>query len=185
MAQNAFEERLNRLAQSHGVRAEAQIEQAAANRGRTPEWVRNLRYPGSVVGACALGILSVALSRYCMFHINGVPDPNGDPDMTMIVDGALAFAIAFVLRMAFLMTDKVHLISKTVGIWIALTTMHNLVHDFPDLWSAAFSPEWVEITTYMTEPRTLYIRGFSFELSGMLSSSADEPAKPEIKINRF
>ncbi|MEL7093335.1 MAG: hypothetical protein AAFN94_16525 [Pseudomonadota bacterium] len=185
MSQDVFGERLSRLAETHTIRVETQTQQAAAKQGRTPQWLRNLGYPASIVGACLLGILAVALSRYCMFHITGVPDPNGDPDMTMIVDGALAFAIAFVLRMMFWMTDKVHLIAKTVGIWIALITMHNLVHDFPAVWSAAFSPEWVEITTRMTEPRTLYFRGLSFELAGMLSAESSAPAKPEIKINRF
>lgn len=183
--QDAFAERLARLGAEHAVRADVQTQKAHATRGPRPDWVTNLGYPASVIGACALGLLSVVLSRYCMFHINGVPDPDADPDLTMIVDGALAFAIAFVLRMAFHMSDKVHLAAKTVGIWIALTCMHNLVHDYPGVWAAAFSDQWVQRTTDMTEPRSFYIRGYSFELSGSMASEPESTDKPEVKINRF
>ena len=183
--QDAFSERLARLGAEHSARADMQTQQAKAAQGSRPEWVTNLAYPGSIVGACILGLLSVVISRYCMFHITGAPDPDADPDLTMIVDGALAFGIAFVLRMAFMMTDKVHLASKTVGIWIALTCMHNLVHDYPGLWSTAFSEEWVERTTEMTEPRSFYFRGYSFLFSGAMSAQETNPDKPEVKINRY
>ena len=183
--QDVFAERLARLGAEHGIRAEIQTQKVRTAHGSRPEWVTNLGYPASIVGACILGIIAVALSRYCMFVINGVPDPNADPDMTMIIDGALAFAIGFALRMAFLMTDKVHLAAKTVGIWIALTCMHNLVHEFPAPWSHAFSEEWVSRTTQMTEPRSFYVRGFSFTLDGPMAADAAESEKPQVKINRF
>lgn len=185
MGQDVFAERLARLGAEHGQRAAVQAQQAQAARGSRPEWVSNLGYPASIVGACILGVIAVVLSRYAMFHINGAPDPGADADLTMIIDGALAFGIAFVLRMAFYMTDKIHLAAKTVGIWIALTLMHNLVHDFPGLWSTAFSEEWVERTTEMTEPRSFYFRGYSFEFAGAMSADAGTTEKPEIKINRF
>ncbi|WP_299684670.1 hypothetical protein [uncultured Tateyamaria sp.] len=185
MGQDVFAERLARLGAEHGQRAELQTQKAQAARGTRPEWVTNLGYPASIVGACFLGLLAVVLARYCMFHINGAPDPGADADLTMIIDGALAFGIAFVLRMAFYMSDKVHLAAKTVGIWIALTCMHNLVHDYPDLWAAAFSEDWVERTTEMTEPRSFYFRGYSFEFSGAIAAEPAATDKPEIKINRF
>ena len=183
--QDAFAERLARLGAEHTVRAAAQTQKAHAARGSRPDWVTNLGYPASIVGACILGLLSVILARYCMFHINGAPDPEANPDLIMIIDGALAFAIAIILRMAFYMSDKVHLAAKTVGIWIALTCMHNLVHDYPGLWASAFSEPWVERTTEMTEPRSFYFRGYSFAFSGAIAQEATTPDKPEIKINRF
>lgn len=185
MGQDVFADRLERLGAKHEQRTVAQTQQAQATKGTRPEWVTNLGYPASIVGACILGLISVVLARYCMFHINGAPDPGADADLTMIIDGALAFGIAFVLRMAFYMSDKVHLAAKTVGIWIALTCMHNLVHDFPGVWATAFSDEWVERTTEMTEPRSFFFRGYSFELGGKMAADAGGSDKPEVKINRF
>ena len=185
MGQDVFAERLARLGAEHGQRAEVQTQQAQAARGPRPDWVTNLGYPISVLGACVLGLIAVVLARYGMYVIGGEPDPLADPDLTMVIDGALAFGIAFVLRMAFHMTDKVHLAAKTVGIWIALTCMHNLVHDYPALWAMGFSEAWVERTTSMTEPRSFYVRGYSFEFGGLMAEDADKPDKPEIKINRF
>ena len=185
--QDVFAERLARLDQTHSQRAQTQTATAQAQRGNRPDWVSNLGYPASIIGACLLGLLTVVMSRYVMFHLNGAPDPNADADMTMLIDGGLALAIAFVLRSAFHLTTKEHLAAKTVGIWIALTCMHNLVHAYPTVWSNAFSPEWVTRTTDMTEPRSFFFRGMSFKINGGTTEAADgaSPAKPEIKINRY
>lgn len=185
--QDVFAERLARLDQTHSQRMQAQTATAQAQRGSRPEWVSNLGYPASIVGACLLGLITVVMSRYVMFHLNGAPDPDADADMTMLIDGGLAFGIAFVLRNAFHMTAKEHLLAKTVGIWIALTCMHNLVHAYPTVWSHAFSPEWVTRTTDMTEPRSFFFRGMTFRIDGgETDAPEDTPAgKPEIKINRY
>ncbi|WP_299139895.1 hypothetical protein [uncultured Tateyamaria sp.] len=189
--QDIFAERLARLNDTHGHRQKQQTATARAARGRTPDWVRNMVYPGSLVGACFVGILTVILSRYVMFHMNGAPDPDGDADLTMLMDGGLALAIAFVLRNALNMSSKEHLACKTAGIWIALTCMHNLVHAYPMTWANAFSPEWVERTVEMTEPKSIFFRGMSFTLDDKAPEA--EPvntdpsiptSKPEIKINR-
>ncbi|WP_299650870.1 hypothetical protein [uncultured Tateyamaria sp.] len=194
---DVFAARLARLNETHTQHQTRQSEAAAAARGRTPDWVRNLAYPGSIVGALFVGIFTVVLSRYAMFHVNGAPDPNVDPDLTMLMDGGLAIAIAFVLRSALNLTTKEHLAAKTVGIWVALTCMHNLVHAYPGVWTVAFSPEWVDRTTSITEPRSFYVRGFtfSFDDTGNASDSdatVSDPeqmptttGKTEIKINRY
>lgn len=192
---DAFAERLARLNETHAERQAYQNAAAQAERGRVPDWMRNMVYPGSIVGALVVGILTVVVSRYAMFHIHGAPDPNADPDMTMLMDGGLALAIAFVLRSALHLKAKEHLAAKTVGIWVGLTCMHNLVHAYPAMWAAAFSPEWVEQTTTITEPRSLYVRGFTFHLGEQETTPNDAVAdaddasvptgKPEIKINRY
>ncbi|WP_299600860.1 hypothetical protein [uncultured Tateyamaria sp.] len=190
---DVFAARLARLNETHAEHEARQSASAKAARGRVPDWARNLVYPGSIVGALVVGVFTVVLSRYAMFHANGAPDPNADADLTMIMDGGLALAIAFVLRSALHLTAKEHLAAKTAGIWIALTCMHNLVHAYPNVWATAFSPEWVERTTYMTEPRSFYVRGFTFSFDdmggarnddGSTNSEGPSTSKPEIKINR-
>ena len=189
MSQDAFAARLARLDGTHSQIKEQQQAAAKAARGPTPEWVRNMGYPGSLAGAFLIGILTGVLSRYVMFHLNGVPDPDADADLTMLIDGGLAAARAFVIRSALNMTSKEHLACKAAGIWIALTCMHNAVHAFPITWSNAFSPEWVERTVDMTEPRSFYISGVSFTLDAKAKPddeySTSAPGTSEIKINRY
>ncbi|WP_299047931.1 hypothetical protein [uncultured Tateyamaria sp.] len=193
--QDIFAERLARLNETHAERDARQRAAAQVARGHTPDWVRNMVYPGSIVGALVVGILTVVLSRYALFHVNGAPDPNADADMTMLMDGGLALAIAFVLRSALNLKAKEHLAAKTVGIWVALTCMHNLVHAYPSAWAVAFSPEWVDRTTEMTDPKSFYVRGFTFHIGDPEAAPSDTVAeagveavpsgKPEIKINRY
>lgn len=182
--QDAFADRLNRLGETHTQRKDAQTAQAKATQGPRPEWVDNLGYPASIVGACLVGLLTVVASRYIIFHMNGAPNPGDDPDITMIIDGALAFGLAFMLRTALHMKLKEHLAAKTVGIWIALTCMHNLVHAYPAVWAKGFSPAWVASVTEMTEPKSFFIRGMSFKINGKAGSDDQDTGKPEIKINR-
>ena len=192
MAQDVFAARLERL---HNKHSQIDLErQAAAKsmRGRYPEWVSNLGYPGSLLAAGIIGLFTVVMSRYAMFHINGVPGEDADADITMLMDGALAAAIAFVIRNALNMNCKEHLAFKAAGIWIALTCMHNLVHAYPKVWEIAFSPEWVQYTTELTEPKSIYISGMSFLIGGEQDDTSpfDERAtpaagSPKIKINRY
>ncbi|WP_299728504.1 hypothetical protein [uncultured Tateyamaria sp.] len=188
MSQDVFAARLERLNGKHAQHAQSIKAEAQAQRGPMPEWVRNIGYPGSLVAACLIGVLTVLLSRYVMFHLNGVPDPEADADMTMLIDGGLAAALAFVIRSALNMTSKEHLACKAAGIWIALTCMHNAVHAYPAIWATTFSPEWVERTTEMTKPRSFYISGMSFEIGGAKDATTPQdgpaPAGKEIKINR-
>ena len=189
MSQDVFAARLARLDGAQTQLKDSQKVAAQTARGRVPEWVRNMGYPGSLVGAFLIGILTVLLSRYVMFHLNGVPDPDADADMTMLIDGGLAAVLAFMIRSALNMTSKEHLACKAAGIWIALTGMHNAVHAFPTVWATAFSPEWVERTTEMTEPRSFYISGVSFVIGdkdeGDGASDVPTSRSKEIKINRF
>ena len=70
--------------------------------------------------------------------------------------------------------------------------MHNLVHAYPKVWEIAFSPEWVQYTTELTEPKSFYISGMSFLFGGEQADTSpfDERAtpaagSPKIKINRY
>lgn len=186
MSQDVFAARLARLDGAQSVQKEQTAQATHAPRSRFPEWVHNMGYPGSLLAAVLIGIMTVVLSRYVMFHLNGVPDPDADADITMLMDGALAMGVAFVIRNALNMTSKEHLACKAAGIWIALTCMHNLVHAYPAVWAAGYSPEWVERTTQMTKPRSFYISGISFEIGGGQGAARDSGSgAKEIKINRY
>ncbi|MEP2892131.1 hypothetical protein [Tateyamaria sp.] len=188
MSQDVFAARLARLNSAHDQLKEEQVIAAQAERGFFPEWVHNLGYPGSMLLAGVIGFLTVLMSRYVVFHLNGVPGADADADLTMLIDGALAAVIAFVLRTALKMESKEHLACKAAGIWIGLTGMHNLVHAYPTIWENAFSPEWVEYTTELTEPKSFYVAGMSFVIGGSSGNNEDADdlaGQPqEIIINR-
>ncbi len=165
----AFQERLARL--GHAPDRPAAVMQAApAPRQRPSEpvklndWRENIKYPLSFVGAFLIGMVSVFIARFVRFHTTGggLTDELGG-ELFLILDGAMALAIGFALRMAFNIHGKEHVMAKTAGILALGTTMHNLVHMQPELWAAMFSPEWVEEVTYFTDPNTIIFRGYSFE----------------------
>ena len=168
MGQADFQARIERL----GMQGEAEAAAAlAAPRRRNPkdiddgsDWRVNIRYPLSFVGAFALGMLSVVLSRMASSNMVGTPDPNGDLEMLFIGEGVLAFLIAFFLRMAFSMSSKELMAAKAIGVFVMLCTMHNLVHMAPGLWAIINTPDWVEFVLMTTEPNSILFRGITFTL---------------------
>lgn len=153
-----FVERLVRLDQNLSRRKRLMM-------GRTviPRWTVDLGRVASIVGAGVIGVLAVPLSRYAMFHSQGLGNSDANPELVMAIDGVFAFCIAFFLvRMVLSVSCMSHMMAQVAGIWIALTTMHNFVHSHPEFWAQAFSPEWVERIIRTTEPGTLYLLGTGF-----------------------
>lgn len=153
-----FVERLVRLDQGYSRR-----NRLLTMRGPVPRWTLDLGRVASIIGAGIIGILSVPLSRYAMFHSQGLGNSNANPELVMAIDGVFAFCIAFFLvRMVLSVSCMAHMMAQVAGIWIALTTMHNFVHAYPEFWTQAFSAEWVERMIRTTDPGTLYLLGTGF-----------------------
>lgn len=153
-----FVERLVRLDQNHSRRSKLMH-----NRSVIPRWTVDLGRVATIFGAGLIGVLSVPLSRYAMFHSQGLGNSSANPELVMAIDGVFAFCIAFFLvRMVLSVSCISHMIAQVTGIWIALTSMHNLVHSHPEFWAQAFSAEWVERMIRTTEPGTLYLLGTGF-----------------------
>lgn len=153
-----FVERLVRLDQNHSRRSKLM-----SNRSVVPRWTVDLGRVATIFGAGLIGLLSVPLSRYAMFHSQGLGNSSANPELVMAIDGVFAFCIAFFLvRMVLSVSCMSHMIAQVAGIWIALTSMHNLVHSHPGFWAQAFSAEWVERMIRTTEPGTLYLLGTGF-----------------------
>lgn len=168
MSHADFQARLERMGAAQHVRPpepERTPGTKVKRKEARPEWVENVAYTGSFVGAFFLGLLSILIARYVQFHMMGVPDPNGDADMQMMVDAGVAFMVVWFFRMLFDMKSHQHIVCKTAGLWVALCTMHNLVHLYPNVWATVFSQEWVNMTRAMSEPNSILFRGMSFTLS--------------------
>ncbi len=174
----SFQDRLQRIQANGGTTPEPVLSAAAApkewempksNRSSgdvspLPSWQENIKYPLSIVGAFLVGILAVFISRYGRFHISGGTLAGEDPDLTMMIDGALAAGLGFALRTAFRFESKEYITAKMVGIAVMIATMHNLVHWTPNTFTTLFSEQWTREVVWFTEPNSILFRGVSFVL---------------------
>ncbi|MEL7093334.1 MAG: hypothetical protein AAFN94_16520 [Pseudomonadota bacterium] len=162
----AFVNRLARLDQSHAHRRKRYkflVDGSGTASGSS------LGRALSLTSAVLIGCLAVLISRYAMFQTQGTPNGTADPGLAMIIDALFAFCIAFVIRMTLDMTSRMHFSASIIGVFIALTTVHNLVHAYPEAWARAFSNEWVQHMTEHTTPKSLYIQGRSFHLTEIVT----------------
>ncbi|MDJ0826909.1 MAG: hypothetical protein QNJ16_15535 [Rhodobacter sp.] len=135
---------------------------AYVKRRSGPSVFENLKYPGSIIGAFLTGMIAVAFARYIRFHLSGGSMAGEDPDMTMLLDGAIGAAAGFFIRQMFKFEAKVFLTASNVGVGAMILTMHNFVHYAPESFEIAFSPEWVDEVLTNTHPNTAIFRDFTF-----------------------
>ncbi|WP_321363841.1 hypothetical protein [uncultured Celeribacter sp.] len=117
----------------------------------------------SYVLAFAMGGLATVIARVVHYQISGA-QPQEMTDFNLALDVILAIAIAFLLREAVSMSAVKRMGTQFAGILLAIMTMHNVVHEMPDLFSRLFSAQWVDYVTHTTEPGTLYFRGQSYRI---------------------
>jgi len=176
--QDIFASRIGRLRDQHAPAA-------AGTRGGQSGSARLLGLASSMICACLLGMLAVALTRLALLHIVGPPDPDANADIVMLAEGGIALGATVLAAYMLRLTASAHVVLAGFGFWIALLGMHNLVHRYPEGWTMLYSERWVWYVTQMTEPNTLYFRGNSYDLGNILAFATRDGSKPEIKINRF
>ena len=154
-----FVERLDRLSEIQAHRTRRSYQRGTS----TGRLMLDIGQFLSLLSAGAIGLISVPLLRFAMFHSQGLPDTPVRPGLTLMVDAIFAFCFAFFLvRILMSVTARAHMVAQMIGIWVALTTMHNLVHAYPEPWSVVFSPDWVARVVQITEPNTFYLVGLTF-----------------------
>ncbi|KPP87717.1 MAG: Tripartite tricarboxylate transporter TctB family [Rhodobacteraceae bacterium HLUCCO07] len=114
--------------------------------------------------ALVLGALSLIVARLAIFRYGGLPEEFAQPDYEMAAQAGLALAMVLLLAIVFNLMRKRHLLASVIGIALAMTAMHNLVHMAPGEWAKVFSPQWVSEIRETTEPNTLEFRGARFKL---------------------
>jgi hypothetical protein len=113
--------------------------------------------------AFAMGGLAAVIARWLRFQLSdGVISVSADLDLAL--DVIFAIVIAFILREAVSLSAVKHMGAQFAGILLAMVTMHNVVHEMPDVFSRLFSPQWVAHVTDTTEPGTLSFRGHSYPI---------------------
>lgn len=170
-----FQARLQRIQASSGIEMEPQPV-AAATMTEMPRrrevkkdvnlhgnWKENIRFPLAITGAFLVAILGVFLARYARFHVIG-GDPAAMSDVSLLIEAGLAAGIGFVFRSAMKFETKEFMTANAAGIIVAVCTLHNLVHWFPNVYDNLFSPEYTDMVILMTDSNSLLIRGVSVPL---------------------
>ena len=123
--------------------------------------LRNVMYPVSLVLAVTLGAVAHGLGQIARYQIQGLPDLNANPDIEMVVQVVLGFAIALVLGYLTGLRSKQLATLKSVGVVIGLLFFHNAVHAYPDFFGILASKIWVNQIVAHTQAHSILWRGIS------------------------
>ena len=124
--------------------------------------VANALHPFSVLAAVALGVASHGLVLMARYQIQGLPDPKANPDIEMLAQLVMAFALAQVLGHFVGLRDRNLTTMKSLGAAIGLLFFHNLVHMYPQMFDILCSKSWVNYVTTHTHAHSMVWRGISF-----------------------
>ena len=146
-----FAERISRI--------EAQRQRSAPATKPRARWRESgFAYVLSLVAAFFVGVLVVFAARYARFQLTGVtPGSTTLNTSNLAVDMVLAFMVGFLLQQIFNFRRPEHTGAKTLGMIVAVLTMHMAVHAFPGVFSVIFSETWVHQVIRLTDPTKIAI----------------------------
>lgn len=124
--------------------------------------------PFACFWALATGMLAFGLSQLASFHLAGLPDPTMSADMRMVVDALFSVGMLLSFSLFFDIPGKMAMLFKLIGIFAAMSLMHNLVFLFPDAFVSAFSWEWVRFIQSGSEPVSILFRGESITVAELV-----------------
>ncbi|MEM8776176.1 MAG: hypothetical protein AAGF53_14150 [Pseudomonadota bacterium] len=117
-----------------------------------------LAYPLSFVWAFFFGVLSVFLGRFAIAHLIG-PMEDGDSMTLYLIDIGLAGAVAFVISAMLRSAEKEKVTTSMIGVFLAVSTMHNLVWYYPHLFAMIYTEDWVISLLQRSLPNSIFFRG--------------------------
>lgn len=153
MADENFQERLNRIADRHETAQSAR----AGKRPRSGALGKGSRgrYAMSLFGALVSGILTVALVRYVRFHLTGENDVSDI--MAFLMDVGISIVACIAIKEMFKLHDPEFKAAQGIGVVLMVMGMHNLVFWAPDAMATVFSPAWVKEQREDATPNSLWL----------------------------
>jgi hypothetical protein len=122
----------------------------------------NAGYPISLVMAVALGFFGHGLDLVVRYHLNGLPDAKANPDIEMLSQVVIGFALAMVAGYALRLRSSELTTLKLLGAVLGVLMFHNLVHLWPEVFATICSKVWVNDVVSHTKAWSLVWRGISF-----------------------
>lgn len=126
-----------------------------------PDWRAPFIGPLGIALAILMGMCAVIAVRVGMFHVTGSAMISDAPNVTMAIETATALFASLLFFFVFPYRGAQYNFFQFVGVVVMISMMHNVVHKVPGVFSLAFSPEWTETVTTVTEPNSFYVRGQS------------------------
>lgn len=123
-----------------------------------PKTTKSWPHIFSVVLAISIGGISAIAARFTLFQSSRYMGVDLSPSIGLTLDIFLAIAIGFWVRELVSLSALRQIGAQFLGIFLALMTMHNVVHQLPDSFARLLSPEWVEHVKQSTQPGTLQFR---------------------------
>ncbi|MEM6386528.1 MAG: hypothetical protein AAF718_09865 [Pseudomonadota bacterium] len=173
----SFESRVNRVAdarETDGVRKEVSV---------LPDWKREVSRKLGIPIAMLFGAIAVLAVRIAQYHINGVALLSDAPDTTMAVEAGVVILLSVIVMLMMPATSAFAKLGYLVGVAICLVTMHNAVHIVPEAFSLAFSSEWSNQITAMTQPNSVLFRGESIPLLPEIAQTQDRTKPTVLRLN--
>lgn len=117
-----------------------------------------LAYPLSFVWAFFFGIFSAFLGRFAVAHLVG-PMEDGDSMTIYMIDIGIAGAVAFAISLMLRSSEKEKVTTSMIGVFLAISTMHNLVWMYPNAFALVYGAEWVDSLLFRSFPNSIFFRG--------------------------
>lgn len=151
-----FQDRLARI----NAKAQDTSEQNPKKTGESL-WAR-LAYPLGFVGAFALGIGAVFVSRFVQYRLVGLPGQGqgGAPDL---IGFAIAFGAVFLISFLVKGGGKEFASASAFAMLMTTFTFHNAVWAYPDVFETMYGPDWVDFIQDITEPKSIQLFTMSIE----------------------
>ena len=147
-----FQDRVNRVGDGAPARPVVSV---------LPDWRTPFIIPLGIALAILTGMIAVIAVRVGMFHVTGSAMVSDSPNVTMAIEALTALFSSLLFFYIFPFRGAQYNFFQFVGVVIMISMMHNLVHKAPSVFALAFSPEWTQVVTTVTEPNSFYVRGQS------------------------
>ncbi|MBI1172724.1 hypothetical protein GC209_15110 [bacterium] len=131
-------------------------------RSRLAVMFGNAAYPLSMGMAVALGFGAQGLGMVIRFWVEGLRDWNANPDIEMVKELVLAYALAMVLGYLLGLRSTTLTSLKVLGAALGVLFFHNLVHLYPAIFAKLTSQLWVSQMMAHTKAHAMMWRGISF-----------------------
>lgn len=119
----------------------------------------NIANPINLFGALLIGIFAAALGYYARFHMAGGITELPSADAEMVLSGFIGLSIAFTLSQILRLRTFGQKIMQALGVFLMVSTFHNLNFWAPRAMETLFSPQFVLQATYAAVPNSFRFRG--------------------------
>jgi hypothetical protein len=119
-------------------------------------------YPMALLFSTCLGILSFMAAAWVRLQTMGLDSALSDLRYEMALQFGSGLAVGLGVGLVCGLRSRQMIVVMALGVLVAMTLSHNVVHLYPELFSQAFSPAWVDQVRSATAPNSALWMGQSY-----------------------